>query len=263
MQTGKRKNRKSSRMLSEQDDAAQSLHPAEHERHKSYTLKVQPIYLTAKTRNNLTAFARLHPNLLDDFLDEAKRTLAANERQIAKALNVDLTAYFDQFRTVYDILSRLKELETAIPIANKEAADLVIEGAHSDVIAAVNEKISDLHKNRSVLMRDYVAPLRSQHIKGKQLVFHMRNRLKKSIDEVERVKAFYCSVCRAIGKLPPDEFRCDRKAEEASLIKIVYEKEIISAIREFGAMRSKDGTIKVSIIELGGDFDDNENEADV
>jgi hypothetical protein len=222
---------------------------------KSYTLKIQPVKFTKRIRNDLANFARMQPGLRADFLEEAKRTLAVNTGQIAEALKADLSTHIDNMRTVYDIFSTLKELDKDISAKNVEAANLIEKGAHPDAVAAVNAEIAEMQTARNGLNVNYVAPIRGQHAKGKRLVYHMKNRINKSLDEIERLESFYCTVCRTIGIMPPSEFKFDRKAEEAALIKEVFEKEIISAMKRYGLILRDDGTFEISVVDLGGEID--------
>lgn len=227
--------------------------------HKNYTMKIKPVRFSKKVRNNLIRFTRLHPRLHDNFIEEAKRTLAVNANQVAEALKQDLASHIANMKTVYDIFSTLKELDDGIRVKNEEAANLILKGAPPEAIAAVNDEISEMHKARSALVANYVAPLRAQHAKGKQMVGCIRDRINKSLNELELLKSFYCTVCRAIGQLPPDEFKHNRKVEEAAFIKEIFEKEVISAMRMYGLILRKDGTFEVSIINLGKEEDENDN----
>jgi len=220
---------------------------------RSYMLKVQPVRFTKQTRKILTDFARQHPRLRDDFLEEAKRTLAINTGQVAEALKRDLSTHIDNMRTVYEIFGTLKELDRDIRAKNEEAAELILKGASPDAVASVNDEIAELQRARNGLTSNYVAPLRAQHAKGKQMVYHIRNRITESLDRLENLKSFYCTVSRTLGVLPLDEFKSDRKADEATLIKVAFEeKEVISAMKKYGAVLGVDGTFEVSIIDLGG-----------
>jgi len=222
---------------------------------KGYTLKVVPARMTKKIRTALNNFAHLQPELREDFLEEAKQTLAVNIGQIVKGLAHDLLPHIDNMRTVYDIFSTSKELDKSIINKNQEVAGLIPTGASPDAIAAINTEIAEMQQARNGLNINYVAPIRGQHAKGKRLVYHMKNRINKSIDEIGDLKSFYNMVCRIIGLLPPVEFKQNRKAEEAALVREVLEREVLSAMKNYGVILREDGTLNVSVVDLGGDED--------
>jgi hypothetical protein len=251
------KDDKQQEMLSEQNNIIQNFNLAQNEipKLKNYTLKIQPAELTIKIRNYLMNFARLNPMLLDAFIDEANRTFTRNVKQVTGALKKDLTHYSANLRVAYDVFSTLEELDVAIQDANKEASDHTLKGAHRDVIEAVNVKIGELHESRREIKENYAETLNTQHSVGKQIVYHIRNRINISIDELETLKSFYCSICQIIGKSPPDKFVFNRNKEEAALIKAIFEDEVMEVMKKFGTTLREDGTFGVSIIDLGGEKD--------
>jgi len=226
---------------------------------KSYTLRIQPVIFTKRIRNDLVSFVGMYPNLRKDFLEEAKRTLAVNIGQIANALRNDLSMHIDNMRTVYDVFATVQELEGKVNAKVIEIAERVRKGCHPDEISALNETIKEMQQARNALNPNYAAPIRGEHAKGKRLVYHMKLRINKSLDEIEHLKSFYSTICRTIGVAPPIEFKVNRKTEESELIKEVFEKEIISAMKMYGLIQRKDGTFEISVIDLGGGEENNDS----
>jgi hypothetical protein len=223
---------------------------------KSYTIKIHLINSSEKVRNALANLSRMYPGLQEYFLEEAKRTLALNINQIADALRDNLSAHIENMRTVYDIFSALQETDINIKAKNREAADMIVKGASPDAIAAVNAEIAEMNQARNKLKTLYAAPILGQHVTGRRLVYHMNNRIRESLYQIKELKSFYCTACRAMGVLPPKEFEHNCNAEEAALIRDVFEKEVISAMKKYGVILRKNGTIEVSVIDLGGEEDD-------
>lgn len=226
---------------------------------KGFTLRIQPIRFTKKVRDTLVNFARMQPRVREKFLEEAKLTLTTNISQIAKILQQDLANHIDNMRTVYDIFSTLENFNNNIKNKYRELADAIEKGVPPDTITEINAEIAELQQARDGLNVNYAAPLRAQHASGRRLVYHMKNRINKSLDEIDELKAFYCTVCRTIGLKLPEEFRQNRTAEEAALVKETFEREVLTAMKRYGMILREDGTLEASVIDIGGEDDASSN----
>lgn len=220
---------------------------------KGYTLRIQPVIFCQKAKNALVTFANKHPMVREKFLEEAKLNFVTNVSQITKALRHDLVNHIDNMRAAYDILATLETFNANIEKKYHELVEAMENGDSPSKIAEINAEISELQQARDGLNVNYAIPLRAQHAIGVRLVYHMKNRINKSLDEIYELKAFYCTVCRTIGLKLPEEFKHDRVAEEAALVKETFEREVLSAMKKYGMTMRDDGTLEVLVIDLGGD----------
>ena len=226
---------------------------------KGYTLRIQPVSFTKKIRSTLVNFAQMQPRVRENFLEEAKLTLKANISQVAKILRRDLANHIDNMRTVYDVFSTLENFNNNINKKHRELADAHENGAPQSTKDEISAEITELQQARDGLNVNYASPLRAQHASGRRLVYHMKNRINKSLDEIDELKSFYCAVCRTIGLKLPEEFKHNRTADEAALVKETFEREILSAMKRYGMNLREDGTLEVSVINIGGEEDVSSN----
>lgn len=228
---------------------------------KGYILRVQPLKFTKKTRVALASLAHMNQLIREKFLEELKLTLITNITKISKALRHDLVNHIDNLIAAYDIFSTLENFNRSINDKYRELSDAIEKGISPSKIAEINAEITELQQARDGLNVNYAAPLRAQHAIGVRLVYHMKNRIIKSLDEVGELKSFYCAVCRTIGLKLPAEFKHNRTAEEAALVKETFGKEVLVAMKRYGMTLREDGTLEVSVIDIGGEHNDsNSNE---